>query len=129
MLIFKIVGIGVTGALLSLLLKQYKPEIAIAVPILAAAFIITMCAPYLKSVLAMFEDIANGAGIELSHMRIVIKITGTAYICQFAADICKDAGENAIAGKIELGGKIVIITLSVPVIYNLLELVNNIINF
>ncbi len=129
MLIFKIIGIGVTGALLSLLLKQYKPELAIAMPILAAALIITMCAPYLKSVLAMFEDIANGAGIELSHMRIVIKITGVAYICQFAADICKDAGENAIAGKIELGGKIVIITLSVPVIYNLLELVSNIINF
>lgn len=129
MLIFKIVGIGVTGTLLSLLLKQYKPELAITLPILVGAIIITICAPYLKSVLAMFEDIANGAGIELLHMRIVIKITGVAYICQFAADICKDAGENAIAGKIELGGKIVIITLSVPVIYNLLELVSNIINF
>ena len=129
MLIFKIIGIGVTGALLSLLLKQYKPEHAIAHPILVAALIITMCAPYLKSVLSMFEDIANGAGIELSHMRIVIKITGIAYICQFAADICKDAGENAIAGKIELGGKIIIIALSAPVINNLLELVSNIINF
>lgn len=129
MLAFKIIGIGVIAAALSLLIKQHRPELAIAIPILASVIILSMCAPYLGAAIKMLEDIADKAGIEFSHMRTVIKITGVAYICQFASDICKDAGEGAISSKIELGGKIVIITLSMPIIYNLLELVGNIINF
>ena len=129
MLIVKIIGIGITAAVLSALIKQYRPEMAIAVPILASVVILTACAPYLGAVVRMLTDIADKAGIELSHMRTVIKITGVAYICQFASDICKDAGESAVSSKIEMGGKIVIITLSMPIIYNLLELVYDIINF
>lgn len=129
MLIFKLVGIAVTGAILSLLIRNYKPELAVAVPILTTALIIGMCVPYLDAVLAMFEDIANRAGINSTHLEIVLKITGVAYLCQFAADICKDSGEGAIAAKIELGGKIIIMTLSMPIVYSLLSLVNTIINF
>ena len=129
MLIVKIIGIGITAAVLSALIKQYRPEMAIVVPILASVVILTACAPYLGAAVRMLTDIADKAGIELSHMRTVIKITGVAYICQFASDICKDAGESAVSSKIEMGGKIVIITLSMPIIYNLLELVYDIINF
>lgn len=129
MLIYKIVGIAIAGTVLSLLIKNYKPELAIAVPILTAVLIISMCAPYLEAVIAMFEDIASRAGINNTHLKIVLKITGVAYLCQFGADICRDSGEGAIAGKIELGGKIIIMTLSMPIVYSLLSLVNTIINF
>lgn len=129
MLIFKIIGIGITGAALSLLIKQYKPELAISIPILTVAVIVMICVPYLRAVISAFEDIANRSGIEMAHMKIVIKIIGIAYVCQFASDICTDAGERAIASKIELGGRIAIITVSMPIMYNLLELISDIISF
>ena len=129
MLIFKIIGIGITGAVLSILIKQYKPELAISIPILTVAVIVMICVPYLRAVISAFEDIANKSGIEMAHMKIVIKIIGIAYVCQFASDICTDAGERAIASKIELGGRIAIITVSMPIMYNLLELISDIISF
>ena len=129
MLIFKIIGIGITGAVLSILIKQYKPELAISIPILTVAVIVMICVPYLRAVISAFEDIANRSGIEMAHMKIVIKIIGIAYVCQFASDICTDAGERAIASKIELGGRIAIITVSMPIMYNLLELISDIISF
>ena len=129
MLVFKIIGRGICSAVLAITVKQHRPELAIAVPILSAAAILSLCVPYLSSVLTMFENIAEESGIDTAYVKIVIKIIGVAYICQFASDICKDAGESSIAGKIELGGKIVIITMSMPIIYGLLELVSRIINF
>lgn len=129
MLVFKIIGIGICGTVLALTVKQYRPELAIAVPVLSAAAILLLCVPYLSSVLTMFQNIAEESGIDTAYVKIVIKIIGVAYICQFASDICKDAGESSIAGKIELGGKVVIITLSMPIIYGLLELVSKIISF
>lgn len=129
MFLFKIIGIGIVGTILSLLVKQYKPEVAIAVPVLTGVVILSFCIPYLSELFRMFESIAEQAGIEHYHLKIVIKIIGVAYICQFASDICRDAGETAIASKIELGGKVTIITLSMPIMYNLLIIVSKIINF
>ncbi len=129
MLAYRIIGIGIIGSILSLLIKRQRPEIAIAVPILTSVVIVMMCIPYLSAVISAFEDIADRADIEFSHMHSVIKIIGVAYICQFGSDICTDAGEKTISSKIELGGKIIIITLSMPIIHSLLKLVGDIINF
>lgn len=129
MFAYRIIGIGIIGSILSLLIKRHRPEMAMAVPILTSVVILMMCIPYLSTVISAFEDIADRADIEFSHMRTVIKIIGVSYICQFGSDICQDAGEKTISSKIELGGKIIIITLSMPIIYSLLELVGDIISF
>lgn len=123
------IGFGMTATVLSLLIRQYRPELSMAIPVIAAAAIFAMAAPYLKAVVAMFEDIADQVGMEDTYFRIVIKIIGAAYITQFAAEMCRDAGEGAIAGKIELGGKVLILTMSMPILYRLLSLVSSMINF
>ena len=53
---------------------------------------------------------------------VILKIIGIAYICEFASGICKDAGESAIAAKVETGGKIIIVYLALPLITSLLDL-------
>ena len=50
-------------------------------------------------------------------------MTGIAYLSEFAVSICKDSGENAIASKIDLGGKVMIISMSIPIISSLLEVI------
>ncbi|MEG1441463.1 MAG: stage III sporulation protein AD [Oscillospiraceae bacterium] len=127
--IFKIIGIGIIATILSLLIKNYRPELSITIPIIAMATIFIIIAPYLTSVINMFQDIATQIGIDLQYMVIVIKIIGVAYITQFGAELCADTGEKAIASKIEFGGKVLIVTMSMPIVYKLLSLVNEIINF
>ena len=129
MIIYKIIGIGITGAILSVLVKQYRPDFAIAVPILVSVAIFVFCVPYIESAVDMLSDITDKAGIDMGKAGIVVKIIGVAYVCQFASDICTDAGERSIASKIELGGKLVIVAMSMPIIYSLLDIVKDIINF
>ena len=128
-MIIKIIGIGVIGAFLSLVIKQYRPEIALTIPILVAISILTISVPHIKGLITMLEGIAESARIDIAMAGVVLKIIGIAYVCQFASDICTDAGEKSIASKIELGGKLTIVAMSMPIIYNLLELVSDIINF
>ena len=61
--------------------------------------------------------------INKSFLSILLKITGIAFLTEFAVSICKDSGESAIASKIDSGGKIIIISISIPIITALLELV------
>ena len=111
------------------MVKQYRPELAIAIPILTGAVILMICVPYISALMDMFVRIADTAGVKSAHLKIVIKIIGIAYICRFASDICRDAGENSVSGKIELGGKLLIITLSMPIIFDLLDIILRILNF
>ncbi len=52
---------------------------------------------------------------------MLIKITGIAILTEFAVSICKDSGENAIASKIDMGGKAIMVSLSIPIMASLLE--------
>lgn len=128
-MLIKIVAIGIIGTFLSLLIKQYRPDMAVAVPILTTVAILALCIPYLSDVINICQSIATYTGINSEHIKTVLKIISVAYICQFASDICKDAGETSISGKIELGGKLTIITLMMPVVISLLSVISDIINF
>ncbi len=129
MSIFKILGVGIISVVFATLLKKYRPEFALLIPIIAYPIMFALIIPYLKAVLSMFEDIAAQVGVDIKYLGIVIKIIGAAYVTQFGAELCLDAGERAIASKIEFGGKIIIAAMSMPVVYRLLELVSSIINF
>ena len=54
---------------------------------------------------------------------IIVVATGIAFLTEFAVSVCADAGEKAIASKIEIGSKVIIITMSIPIITSLLELI------
>lgn len=129
MSIMQIIGIGFITTALAVLLKQHRPELAFALPILCTVLIVIFIAPYLNELLNMLKNISKQTGIESVYIKTIIKIIGAAYVCQFSSELCKDAGEGSVASKIEFAGKIIIITLSTPIIYRLLEIISTIINY
>ncbi len=125
--IFRIIGIGISAAVLSLLLKERRPELALQISLLATAVIFLMSVPHIRAVIAMFEEISSEIGIDIKYILLVMNVIRTAYVAQFGAELCRDAGEGAIAAGIELAGKVLIMTISMPVVYSLLETVETII--
>ena len=121
--IVKIIGVGLVALILIIILKQYKPEFTIYASIIAGAIILLMVMDKLYSIINLLSNISQKAGIENEFLKIILKITGIAILTEFAVSICKDSGESAIASKIDLGGKIIIISISIPIITALLELV------
>ena len=124
--IVKIIGIGLTAAIIIIILKQYKPEFTIYVSLIAGTIILFMVMDKLNGVVNILQALANKTGVGSSFLGILLKITGIAILTEFAVSICKDSGETAIASKIDLGGKIIIISISIPIITALLELIINI---
>ncbi|AIE60687.1 stage III sporulation protein AD [Bacillus methanolicus MGA3] len=69
----------------------------------------------------MIEKIAVNANVNLIYVETILKIIGIAYIAEFATQITKDAGQGAIASKIELAGKILILAMAIPILTVLIE--------
>ncbi len=121
--ILQIVCIGIIAVVLSAVLKTQRPEIALQFSIATGLLIFVLIAVKLTAVIAFIQDFSKKADIDPTYVTILLKIVGIAYIAEFGAEICKDAGESSIASKIELAGKVIIVMLAVPIISSLLDLV------
>ncbi len=124
--VIRIVGIGLISLILIIIIKQYRPEFALYISLIAGSIILYFVLDQITNIINLLKQIANQSGINSEFLGILIKMTGIAFLAEFAISICKDAGESAIASKVELGSKAIIISMSIPIIYNLLEVILNI---
>ena len=119
--IIKIIGIGLIALILIIIIKQYKPEFAVYVSLIAGAIILTMTFSKISGIIDLINSLSSKVSIHKEFITLLIKITGIAILTEFAVSICKDTGESAIANKIDMGGKVVMVSMSVPIIAGLLE--------
>ncbi len=121
--IIKIIGIAFIAVIIIVILKQYRPEFAIYASIIAGVLILAMASGTLSGIIDMINSISSKTSINSEFLVILIKITGIAILTEFAVSICKDSGESAIASKVDIGGKIIIISMSIPIINALIDTV------
>ena len=121
--IIKIIGIAFIALIIIIMLKQYRPEYAIFISILTGILILFLVMDRLTGIINLIETIQDKFSINTQFIALLIKITGIAYLSEFAVSVCKDSGEAAIASKIEIGSKIIIISMSIPIISSLLEII------
>lgn len=124
--IIKIIGIGLIAVIIVIILKQYKPEFTVYVSICAGAIILGLVMTRLSGIIQLLTDLSNKVSDTNGFLTVLIKITGIAFLTEFAVSICKDSGESAIASKVDLGGKVIIISMSIPIISALLETIVNV---
>ncbi|HEY8463021.1 MAG TPA: stage III sporulation protein AD [Bacillota bacterium] len=120
---FAIIGFGLVATVLLIILRKERPEIAVLVGIAATGLMIGALIHKIADILVAFETLAVRAEVNGEYLKLCFKIVGLAYLAGLGAQICKDAGENTMAAKIELAGKIFILGLGVPVMAGLLDLI------
>lgn len=91
------------------------------VSLLAGALILTLIFSKISGIIELLSSLAGKISIHQEFITLLIKITGIAILTEFAVSICKDSGETAIASKVDMGGKVIIVSMSIPIIAGLLE--------
>ncbi|MDY7223347.1 stage III sporulation protein AD [Halalkalibacterium halodurans] len=119
----QIVGVGLIATFLALVVKEQKPMIAFLLVVFVGAFIFLFLIDHIGRVIALLEQIAKDANINMMYVQTLLKIIGIAYIAEFGAQIAKDAGQAAIASKIELAGKVMILVMAIPILTAVIEMI------
>lgn len=125
--IFKIVGFAIVSVLLIIILKEEKKEFAFLLVIISSVLIILFGLNEMSKIIDLLENLAEKSGISKDYLIIILKITGIAYVVEFGKNICIDSGQTAIASKLEMVGKVIIISLSIPVITSLLSVISGLV--
>ncbi len=117
----KIASFAVCAAGIALLLRRMRPEAAVALVIAAGLMTALMALPMLQDVITSLCTLASAYGVGEAYLSQLLKVGGVSLLMDFAAQSCRDAGEEGLALKAELAGRIMLISLALPVMQKLLD--------
>ncbi len=109
-----VAGLAVTAAFLAVVLRGTRPEQAMAIGLAAGAVLVVWLLKMASPVLDSLRNMVARAGLSEEYGTVLLKALGLCLLTQLAADVCRDAGEQALAAKAELGGKILMLLLALP---------------
>ncbi|HCW04959.1 MAG TPA: stage III sporulation protein AD [Clostridium sp.] len=119
--IIKIVAFAFVALFIVLIFKDRRNDIAVQISIVAGLSIFLFMLSKITAVLQFLEQLATKANIDFIYLNTVLKILGIAYLASFCSEICRDAGENSLASKVEFSGKILILVLAIPILMAVLQ--------
>lgn len=122
--IVKVALVGVISVILAIKLKGYNSEFSVYLSLMACIFILFYAFDKLSSIIDFIKQLQSSLNIDTSYIKILLKLIGISYVCEFSSSLCRDAGYNAIAGQIDMVGKLSILVVSMPIIVSLLNIIN-----
>ncbi len=123
--IFQIAGLGIVASLVLLLLRKERPEYALSATLTLGLILFLMILPKISAAISVFGSVAAESGLEPLYFGIIMKVLAISYVADFGAAICRDAGEEVIATRVEMAGKVLILVSSLPIVQEVLSVVRS----
>ena len=119
--IVKVAFLGMAGVLLAIQFRAQKPEYATYIGLAVSILIFGYALRQVEAVISQLGRIRNYLGSGQGYLSILLKVIGITYICEFASGICRDAGYQAVAGQIEVLGKLSVMFAGLPILFAVIE--------
>lgn len=121
MSVVRIAGFSVASALAVLLLRRSRPEIGAAAALAAGVLLLSIVTPMVGQLVGSITSMAEMGGVKSNYLAQLLKVAGISLLMDFAAQTCRDAGEDGLAAKTELAGRVMLLTLVLPTMQTLLS--------
>ncbi|MGI6412488.1 MAG: stage III sporulation protein AD [Syntrophomonadaceae bacterium] len=119
--ISQVIGLALVTTIILMILRQEKPVMAVALSIVFSIVIFIFMMDKMAAIVDVMKELTRRAEMNYFFLATLLKILGVAYLGEFAAAICQDAGEQAVAKKVEFAAKIIIAVLALPIMIAILD--------
>ena len=115
--------LAVVAAVAAVTLRPKNAEIALMLGAAAAVVMLTAVLSQTAGVIGMIQNIAAAVNLSGSYLVILFKAIGICFLTEFAANTCRDAGSQSLAGTVTLAGKIMVTVTALPLYADILSAV------
>ena len=122
-MILTIIGVALIGVITSVIIRPIKPEFAVFISIAASLILLFYILDSFTDIITKLTSYIAGLGVNGQLFKYILKIVGISYILEFVIDIAEECGASAIASKVSIAGKIIIAGMSLPILFDLLDLI------
>jgi stage III sporulation protein AD len=121
--IFRVIGIGIIGAIASYVLKRNNSDYSALIIIATGIIILVLMLASLQDVILAFNRIIENTGVTPALYSALLKIVGIGYVTEYAQSICVDLDAASIGKKVSFAGKIAIFVLALPIVTALIDII------
>ncbi len=121
--IYKIIVVGIVSAILIVYLKSINSDMTVLATVAAGIILLIMSVNYAIEFFGLFSALYDLSGLNTEIFSIIIKITAISYLVEFSSTLIEDFGLKSISDKVVFAGKIIVISMAMPIIINLIEVV------
>ncbi|MBE5804532.1 MAG: hypothetical protein E7316_08485 [Clostridiales bacterium] len=118
--VMRMAGFSMASAVAVILLRRMRPEMGLTAALAAGILLLTMAVPMVAQVVNGITNVARAGGVKDQYLTQLLKVAGVSLLMDFAAQTCRDAGEDGLAMKTELAGRVMLLTLALPAMHTLL---------
>ena len=115
-------GLARAAAALCALLRRYHGEYALLISVGAGILIVIQMFSSLIPIVHEIETLSQQAGIASEYGEVLFKAAGICFLAQFAGDACRDAGETALASRVETAARLAMTAAALPLFRQLAEM-------
>lgn len=121
--VMRVAGLAMASAVVALVMRRMRPELGLTAALAAGLLLLGMALPRLAQLAEGARSLALAGGVKDGYMLLLMKVAGISLLIDFAAQTCRDAGEDGLAMKAELAGRVMLLTLALPPLQSLLGLI------
>ncbi len=118
-----LIGISLSALILAVFIRDYNKTASIVIMIVASAMIFLRIASDISGIFESLSNLSSGVETAASYIKLMMKVLGIVLITQFVADMCRDCGENALAGQTETAAKVIVISMILPLFETVIKIV------
>lgn len=122
----KIICGVMVGVILAIKLKGTGSNMSMYLSLALSIFVLFYVVDRMTYVVDFFDKVIDGIGLEEGYLEILIKIVGISYLCEFTSNICREAGFSAVAGQVEISGKLTMMVISMPVLFAIVDTITGV---
>jgi len=117
----RLIALCVAVAAVSVVIRVQRPEMALALSLVTGVVVLGYVVGKLSETAYTMTSLAQQAGLRTENAGLVLRVAGIACLGEFGAQMCRDAGEGALASRIEMGGRIILLGMATPLIVSLMQ--------
>ncbi len=123
--IVQIAGFGIVASVLLLLLRKERPELSFGLALVSGLVLFFLILPKVSGVVSAFSDLTKETGLAPLYFGVILKVLAVSYIADFSSALCRDAGEELLASRVEMAGRVFILAASLPIIREVLDVIRS----
>ena len=97
-----------------MLLKRTNPDMALLLALAVCGAALLLLAEPLEEIRDFLTQLADGGQLPAELFVPLVKTVGIALVSRTGSDLCRDAGEGAMAGLVEIAGAFAALLVSLP---------------
>lgn len=119
--IIKVCAFCITAVILIIVVREQNKSIASLISIVSGIAVMIYVIANIDGVFTILSNLSSVSKVESKYLTLILKISGITYLIEFGKNLCVDASESALGTKLEMAGKVMIVTLTLPILTEILE--------